>query len=169
MTLNSCVKCFCTEQIVEEQQQGIHTAQLNTNCVPGKNINIHLKRTLAESSDPSSHMSYAGLLSPPNIIFANNQFLWQKNASHLKKCRLTSGTKRAAADRGTHAPHEAVLSLMSRLGFARQFHVEYVHFEADLLLPIMQHLSKTNPRTYCTKAESNRIYFQVKINLSITN
>lgn len=103
------------------------------------------------------------------IIFAHNRFLWQKSASHLKKCLVTSGTKRAAADRGIYAPNEAVPSLRGELGFARQFHGEYVHFEADLLSPITQHLSKTNPRKYCTKAESNGIYFQMKINLSITN
>ena len=103
------------------------------------------------------------------IIFANNRFLWQKNASHLKKCLLTSGTKRAAADKERR--HQMKLFFLSgaELGFAGQFHGEYVHFEADLLSPITQHLSKTNPRMYCTKAEGNRIYFQMKINLSITH
>lgn len=130
VTLNPCVKCSSTEQIVEEQQQGIHTAQLNTDCVPGKNVNIHLKRTLAESSDPSSHMSYAGLLSPPNNYLCQQSILVAEERQPFQEMPAYFWDKGMSLELTEGCMHQMKMFFPSgaELGFAGQFHGEYIHF-----------------------------------------
>lgn len=152
LLLTSCVKQACTEKSVEAIAAR-HSLCTIRYYVPGKNVNINLKRTLSESSEPSSRMSYprspftSKSLSLPTInssgrrtsaIWRNTRFLLRQ-----KELQLT--------DRCMHQM-QLLFTSGAELGFARQFHWEYVYFGADLRSAITHHFSKTSQRIYSNNA-----------------
>ena len=136
------------EQIVEEQQRCIHTAQTDSNCDLEKMLIFTWKEhwQLAKSSDPPYHMSYTGLLSPSNNYLCQQSTLVVEEPQPSEDMHAVFwGRQGCTWPRGMHAPNETTLS-GKELDFAGQFQGKYVHCETELLSPIIQILSKTNPK-----------------------
>lgn len=151
LILNSCVKQVCTEQTVEIIAARHSLCTIRYWPRPWKNVNIHLKRTLSESSEPSSQMSYPGLLSPLNHYLSQQSIILAEEHQPFEEIPAYFWDKKGCSWEGCMHQMQLLSISGAELSFAGQFHREYVHFGADLLSPIMHHFSKTNQRIYSNK------------------
>lgn len=95
------------------------------------------------------------------IIFASNRFLWQRIISHLKKCLLASGTRKAAGWQRGACSRWSCFSPQEQ-NYALQ---EKIMGNMTTLRQICSHQSCSTclkPTQERTEAESNRMYFQGK-------
>lgn len=142
--MDSHIQYSCTEQTVEEQQQGLHTAQIDSNCDLEKMLTFTWKEHWQ-----SHHIHHITCLMQVSFhlqitIFVNNQLLWQ-NCSLLKTRMPTSGTERAAADQEECIHQRKLFFHEFRIILQGNFKGN-VFTVKQLLSPITQHLSKTNPK-----------------------
>lgn len=152
LILNSCVKQACTEQTVEIIAARHSLCTIWYWLCSWKNVNIHLKRTLSESSEPSSHMSYPGLLSPLNHYLSQQSIILAEEHRPFEEIPAYFWDKKGCSWVGCMHQMQLLFISGAELSFAGQFRWEYAHFGADLLSPIIDHFSKTNQRIYSNKA-----------------